>query len=89
MSKANIKSQCINGKPVNVYEDAFAEFLGIIRPEILKGKAYNMNYLLQLYKDMLMKSDQAKAQIMSKVRLQRQSCVSPTAWEHKARNCLL
>ena len=29
----------------------------MIRPEILKGKAYNMNYLLQLYKDMLTKRD--------------------------------
>ncbi|CAB3981721.1 multidrug resistance-associated 4-like isoform X1, partial [Paramuricea clavata] len=57
VSKANIKSQCINGKPVNEYEDAFAEFLDIIRPEILNGKACNMNYLLQLYKDMLTKRD--------------------------------
>ena len=55
--KANIKSQCMNGKLVNEYEDAFAEFLSMIRPEILKGKAYSMNYLLQLYKDMLTKRD--------------------------------
>ncbi|CAB3983850.1 Hypothetical predicted protein [Paramuricea clavata] len=57
VSKANIKSQCINGKPVNEYQDSFAEFLDIIRPEILKGKVYNTNYLLQLYKDMLTKRD--------------------------------
>ena len=57
VSKANIKSQCMNGKLVNEYEDAFAEFLSMIRPEILKGKAYSMNYLLQLYKDMLTKRD--------------------------------
>ena len=57
VSKANIKAQCMNGKPVNEYEDAFAEFLSMIRPEILKGKAYSMNYLLQLYKDMLTKRD--------------------------------
>ena len=57
VSEANIKPQCMNAKPVNEYENAFAEFLGMIRPEILKGKAYNMNYLLQLYKDMLTKRD--------------------------------
>ena len=59
VSKANIKSQCMNGKPVNEYEDAFAELLSMIRPEILKGKAYSMNYLLQLYKDMLTKRDKS------------------------------
>ncbi|XP_028412609.1 uncharacterized protein LOC114535509 [Dendronephthya gigantea] len=57
VSKANIKSQCTDEKPANEYEEAFAEFLDIIRPEIVKGKAYNMNFLLQLYKDMLTKRD--------------------------------
>ncbi len=86
VSKANIKSQCINGKPVNVYEDAFAEFLGIIRPEILKGKAYNMNYLLQMYKDMLTKRDvNADSYTRQKLKLRLKSVFNGSLVFHQPR----
>ena len=57
VSKSNIKSRCLDELPVNEYESAFIEFLNIIRPKILRGKAYDMNNLLQLYKDLLTKRD--------------------------------
>ena len=57
VSKSNIKSRCLDEIPVNGYESAFIEFLIIISPAILRGKAYDMNYLLQLYNDLLTKRD--------------------------------
>lgn len=74
VSKANIKSRCLDEKSVNGYDEAFAEFLSIIQPEIVRGKAYDMNCLLQLYKDMLIKRDiNADSYTRQKLKLRLQS----------------
>lgn len=53
VSKSNINSKCASDNPATAYDQAFSDVLEIIQPDILAGKAYTMNCLLDLYKDQL------------------------------------